>query len=69
MPNQDIYYSGNDRPYVQYYLPELKDMAHKAVTEGDLATLHDIADEVQKRPSRRANDFLLTLMTYIKIIS
>ncbi len=65
MPNPNIHYSGYDRPYVQYELPELKEIAMQAIFKNDLDTVHDVVYELQHRGSWRANSFLSDLTIFV----
>lgn len=65
MPNPNIHYSGYDRPYVQYELPELKEIAMQAIFKNDLDIVHDVVYELQHRESWRANSFLSDLTIFV----
>lgn len=57
MPNPNIRYNGNDRPFVQYELPELRQEIFTAVKEDNHNVVHDIYNEMSFRRSRRAKKF------------
>ena len=57
MPNLNIIYYGSDRPYVQYELPEIKELHALALIENDRNVLETIYDELGFRKTVRAKKF------------
>ncbi len=57
MPNPYIRYNGDDRPYVQYELPELKNEFISACIDHNLNKVEDIHYELSHRKTKRAKKF------------